>query len=230
MEFRIESDFEVDLKRIDEGHQPRQQLLVDGMVVVGFEGGAIGELHYASKLVSLRSRRDVVADESFDEAGDLTLKSPDLPDDVLFLQLKQARRSVVARYVHGDSARHAHQGQRVVEYQQALQTVSDPLLGWTTIDGLSYYVRQFRDMKGAIPIDDITPGALNDYARILGQLLAKGHARTSGASMIAGYVGSSTRLDTAIKQFARAYADQVEADYDALVRAVSRGVLPIETT
>ena len=151
------------------------------------------------------------------------------PEDVLFLQLKQARRSVVARYVHGESARHAHQGQRVVEYQQALQTVSDPLLGWTTIDGLSYYVRQFRDMKGSIPIDDIKPGALTDYARILGQLLAKGHARTSGASMIAGYVGSSTRLDTAMKRFARAYADQVEADYEALVRAVSRGVLPSET-
>ena len=151
------------------------------------------------------------------------------PDDVVFLQLKQARRSVVARYVHGESARHAHQGQRVVEYQQALQTVSDPLLGWTTIDGLSYYVRQFRDMKGTIPIDDIAPGALKDYARVLGQLLAKGHARTSGASMIAGYVGSSTRLDSAMKRFARAYADQVEADYDALVRAVSRGVLPIET-
>ena len=55
------------------------------------------------------------------------------PDDVLFLQLKQARRSVLAPYVHGDSAWHAHQGQRVVEYQQALQTVSDPLLGWTTV-------------------------------------------------------------------------------------------------
>ena len=53
------------------------------------------------------------------------------PDDVVFLQLKEARRSVVARYVHGDSPRHEHQGQRVVEYQQALQTVSDPFLGWT---------------------------------------------------------------------------------------------------
>ena len=83
-------------------------------------------------------------------------------------------------------------------------------------------------MKGTIPIDDIKPDALKDYARILGQLLAKGHARTSGASMIAGYVGSSTRLDTAMKNFARAYADQVEADYDALRRAVSRGVLPVE--
>ncbi len=87
MEFRIESDFEVDLKRIDEGHQPSQQLLVDGMVVVGFEDGAVGELHHASKLVTLRAGRDVLADEGFDEAGNLTLKGPDLANDVLFLLL-----------------------------------------------------------------------------------------------------------------------------------------------
>jgi uncharacterized protein (DUF2252 family) len=77
------------------------------------------------------------------------------PDDVVFLQLKQARRSVLARHVHGGSAWHAHQGQRVVEYQQALQTVSDPLLGWTTVSGHQYYVRQFRNMKGSIALDSI---------------------------------------------------------------------------
>jgi uncharacterized protein (DUF2252 family) len=149
-------------------------------------------------------------------------------DDVIFLQLKQARRSVLARYVHGDSAWHAHQGQRVVEYQQALQTVSDPLLGWTTIDGLQYYVRQFRDMKGSIAIDVIDAPALTDYAGIVGHLLAKGHARTSGASMIAGYVGSSDKLDKAMCRFARAYADQTEADHQALVKAAARGILPVD--
>jgi uncharacterized protein (DUF2252 family) len=147
------------------------------------------------------------------------------PDDVLFLQLKQARRSVLARHVHGDTALHAHQGQRVVEYQQALQSVSDPLLGWTTIEGLTYFVRQFRDMKGTIALDAITPAALTDYARIVGHLLAKAHARTSGASMIAGYVGGSDKLDRALARFARAYADQTEADHAALVRAVTNGVL-----
>ena len=151
------------------------------------------------------------------------------PDDVLFLQLKQARRSVLARYVHGDAAWHAHQGQRVVEYQQALQTVSDPLLGWTTIDGQQYFVRQFRDMKGSIALDAINAAALTDYAGILGHLLGKGHARTSGASMIAGYVGSSDKLDRALCRFAQAYADQTEADHQALARAVARGVLPAET-
>jgi len=148
------------------------------------------------------------------------------PDDVLFLQLKEARRSVVAPYVHGDVPRHAHQGQRIVEYQQAVQTVSDPLLGWTTIENRPYLVRQFRDMKGTVPFDTLKTGGLTDYARIVGHLLAKGHARTSGASMIAGYVGSSRRLDEAIRQFARDYADQIEADHQALVRAVARGRLP----
>ncbi|SRR6266540_1764264 len=150
------------------------------------------------------------------------------PDDVIFLQLKQARRSVVARLVHGESAWHAHQGQRVVEYQQALQTVSDPLLGWTTVDGRQYYVRQFRDMKGAISVDGIDASALADYAGVCGHLLAKGHARTSGASMIAGYVGGSGKLDVALARFARAYADQTERDHQALVDAVARGVLPAE--
>jgi uncharacterized protein (DUF2252 family) len=149
-------------------------------------------------------------------------------DDVIFLQLKQARRSVLARYVHGESAWHAHQGQRVVEYQQALQTVSDPLLGWTTMDGRQYYVRQFRNMKGTIPIDAMDAAALTDYAAVVGQLLAKGHARTSGASMISGYMGRSDRVDTALSAFARRYADQTEADHAALIVAVDRGLLPVE--
>ena len=148
-------------------------------------------------------------------------------DDVVFLQLKQARRSVLARYVHGESAWHAHQGQRVVEYQQALQTVSDPLLGWTTMDGRQYYVRQFRNMKGTIPIDAMDAAALTDYAGVVGQLLAKGHARTSGASMISGYMGRSDRVDLALCTFARRYADQTEADHAAMVAAVDRGMLPV---
>ncbi|HEY9265228.1 MAG TPA: DUF2252 family protein, partial [Mycobacterium sp.] len=150
------------------------------------------------------------------------------PEDVVFLQLKQARRSVLARYVHGESAWHAHQGQRVVEYQQALQTVSDPLLGWTTVNGLQYYVRQFRNMKGTIPLDAMDPKALVDYTGVVGQLLAKGHARTSGASMIAGYMGRSEKVDDALCVFARRYADQTEADHAALVAAVDNGRLPVE--
>ena len=148
------------------------------------------------------------------------------PDDVIFLQLKQARRSVIAPYVHGESAWHQHQGQRVVEYQQALQTVSDPLLGWTTVGDRQFYVRQFRNMKGTIAVDALDSEALVSYAGICGRLLAKGHARTSGASMIAGYVGGSDKLDVALARFARLYADQTERDHAALVAAVADGRLP----
>ncbi|GAA2181446.1 DUF2252 domain-containing protein [Brooklawnia cerclae] len=171
------------------------------------------------------------------------------PDDVLFLQLKEARRSVLARHVHGDRARHAHQGQRVVEYQQALQTVSDPLLGWADLPGLetpttmrpfpgqtrSYhvpdvqvYVRQFRNMKGAVALDGLDSGALADYAGVLGLLLAKSHARTSGASRISGYLGRSDAAATALVRFAQAYADQTEADHAALRAAVADGRLSLD--
>ncbi|WP_234986672.1 DUF2252 domain-containing protein [Demequina sp. NBRC 110055] len=143
--------------------------------------------------------------------------------DVIFLQLKQARRSVIAEHVHGKDAWHRHQGQRVVEYQQALQTVSDPLLGWTTVDGRQFYVRQFRNMKGSVSLDRISAKALANYAGIAGRLLAKGHARTSGASMIAGYLGKGSNVDEAMAAFARAYADQTEADHEALLKAVKSG-------
>jgi hypothetical protein len=136
---------------------------------------------------------------------------------------------VVARHAHGDAAWHRHQGQRVVEYQQALQTVSDPLLGWATVGDTQFYVRQFRDMKGAIVVEGIDAVALADYAGICGYLLAKSHARTSGASMIAGYIGSGGKLAEALCRFARAYADQVESDHTELVTAVRRGILPAES-
>ncbi|MGI5951784.1 MAG: DUF2252 family protein, partial [Brooklawnia sp.] len=177
----------------------------------------------------------------------LALLEGSSPDDVLFLQLKQARRSVIAPFVHGETPRHAHQGQRVVEYQQALQTASDPLLGWATLPvtsdpstatqlgpgsmmpgspAIQVYVRQYRNMKGAVVIDGLDASALSDYARVLGLLLAKSHARTSGASRISGYLGGSDAAVEAFVRFARAYADQTEADHAALCAAVRAGRLP----
>ena len=149
-------------------------------------------------------------------------------DDVLFLQLKQAQRSVVAPYVHGEKVWHRHQGQRVVEYQQQLQTVSDPLLGWTTVGEHQYYVRQWRNMKGGVPLDAMSSEALVDYAGITGHLLAKGHARTSGASSISGYLGKSDAVPNAFCKWAKACADQNEKDHARLAAAVKSGKLPYE--
>ena len=154
---------------------------------------------------------------------------------------------MLARFVHGEHALHDHQGHRVVEYQQALQTVSDPLLGWTSItlpegaellglDGqvstepvtMDFYVRQFRNMKGGVPLDSMSPSALVDYSGVTGHLLAKGHARTSGASIISGYLGKRESAVDAFVAWARGYADQTEADHAALVAAIASGRLPSE--
>ena len=148
--------------------------------------------------------------------------------DMLFLQLKQSRRSCVAPFVHGETAWHAHQGQRVVEYQLTLQTVSDPLLGWTTVDKRDYYIRQFRDMKGAVTVEGMDGSALMDYGRICGALLAKGHARSTDATVLSGYLGKGDVADRAFARFAKAYADQTEADHKGLQQAVKSGRLPAE--
>ena len=46
--------------------------------------------------------------------------------------------------------------------------------------------------------------------------------------MIAGYVGGADLLDRAMCRFAQAYADETEANHQALRKAVARGVLPME--
>ena len=91
MPFQLKSEFEVDLEWIDKRHQPGKQLLVDGMAVVGVEGCPVSELHHATKLVSLRTRRDIRSDEGFDEAGDLALQSAYLLNDMLLPIVGDAR-------------------------------------------------------------------------------------------------------------------------------------------
>jgi fructose-1,6-bisphosphatase len=91
-----------------------------------------------------------------------------------------------------------------------------------------YYVRQFRDMKGAVMVDGMDGSSLMDYARICGALLAKGHARSTGATVLSGYLGKGDAADRAFARFARAYADQTEADHEALGKAVKSGRLPAE--
>jgi len=89
-------------------------------------------------------------------------------------------------------------------------------------------VRQYRNMKGGVPLDSMTPKALVEYSGIVGNLLAKGHARTSGASIISGYLGKRDSAAGAFAAWARAYADQTEKDHATLQAAVKAGKLPYE--
>ena len=104
-----------------------------------------------------------------------------------------------------------------------MQTVADPFLGYTTIDGRHFLVRQLCDHKASIDLTNLKGTGLREYALVCGELLAKGHARSGDAGVIAGYCGNSTKLDNAVAKFAKAYADQTESDFEQFKKAIAKG-------
>jgi len=147
-------------------------------------------------------------------------------DDPLFLQVKEARRSVLES-PHGKS-RYAHQGLRVVEGQRVMQAASDIFLGWTRSGSHDYYVRQFRDMKVSAEIETFQPGTLVGYAGLCGWTLARAHAKAGDAAMIAGYLGSNDLFEQALASYSEAYADQAERDFETFQKALRYGRLSTE--
>jgi hypothetical protein len=142
----------------------------------------------------------------------------------LLLQLKEARRSVLAPYA-GKSV-FENQGQRVVTGQRLMQSASDIFLGWARGGwGREFFVRQLRDMKLSFPVEGVCPLYLRRYAEVCGLTLARAHAKSGDAATISGYLGKSDSFDQAIGEFALAYADQNERDHAALVAAVKAGRL-----
>ncbi len=137
--------------------------------------------------------------------------------DPLFLQIKEEAASVYAAYLP-DAHPVRHNGQRTVQGQRAMQVQSDPFLGWTQIDGRDFLVRQLNDHKGSIELEDLAGSGLSAFAEICGELLARGHARSGDAQVIAGYIGAGSGFATAIAGFGALYADQTEKDWQALRR------------
>jgi uncharacterized protein (DUF2252 family) len=147
-------------------------------------------------------------------------------DDVLFLQVKEARASVLEPYA-GQSS-YTNHGQRVVMGQRLMLSSSDIFLGWTEANnGKHFYIRQLRDMKLKPLVELFTPAVMNQYAEYCGWALAASHARSGDAAKIAGYLGKKEDFDSAIADFSERYADQNELDYKALVQAVQKGRLEV---
>jgi uncharacterized protein (DUF2252 family) len=144
--------------------------------------------------------------------------------DPLFLQIKEEPPSAYAQYLK-DAAPPAHQGQRVVEGQRALQVASDLLLGWCTIDRRDYLVRQLSDHKSSVEPEELLGERLAEYSRVCAELLAKGHARSGHPTAISAYVGGSDKAQKALLRFAVSYADQVESDYATFCKVLRQGRL-----
>jgi uncharacterized protein (DUF2252 family) len=144
------------------------------------------------------------------------------PEDPLFIQIKEEPPSCYTPYLPGVLP-FPQQGRRVVEGHQRMQTVCDPFLGWTSIDGRDFLVRQLADHKASVEPTDLKGDALKEYGLVCGEILAKGHARTGDAVEINGYCGTADKLDKAIAQFAFAYTEQTARDREALVKAIKVG-------
>ncbi|MEV1018771.1 DUF2252 domain-containing protein [Streptomyces sp. NPDC050264] len=147
------------------------------------------------------------------------------PDDPLFLQIKEATRSVIEEHIpyHGP---YLHPGHRIVSGQRLLQAAGDIFLGWMTgPQGRAFYWRQLRDMKGSADIAVMPPDELLAYARLCGTALSRAHARSGDRIAIAAYLGGADTFDRATAAFALRYADQTIRDHAVLRRAISDGVL-----
>ncbi|HUK73685.1 MAG TPA: DUF2252 domain-containing protein [Streptosporangiaceae bacterium] len=147
-------------------------------------------------------------------------------DEPLFLQAKEAQPSVLAGYC--GRSEYDNQGERVVAGQHLMQAQSDIFLGWTRTTGADkverdFYVRQLRDWKFSVPIEQMVPAGMTVYARLCGWTLARAHARSGDRIALAAYLGGSDKFDQAIADFAETYADQNERDYTALQDAVKEG-------
>jgi uncharacterized protein (DUF2252 family) len=146
--------------------------------------------------------------------------------DPLFLQVKEAQRSVLEPYTAPSAF--ANQGERVVQGQRSMQAASDLLLGWVRARGADgerrdYYVRQLWDWKGSARVESMDPRGLTAYAEICGLTLAHAHARGGDRIAIGAYLGNGDVFDRALAEFAEAYADQNERDYASLRKAADEG-------
>ncbi|HEY1785060.1 MAG TPA: DUF2252 family protein [Pirellulales bacterium] len=145
-------------------------------------------------------------------------------DDPLFLQVKEARQSVLEPYA-GKSI-YSHAGERVVVGQRLIQAASDLFLGWTHGHaGRHFYIRQTRDVKVRPAVEIYGPKSLALYGEACGWVLARAHARSGDPAQLAAYLGTSDRFNQAIADFAESYADQNERDYQAFVAAIRAGRL-----
>ncbi|MEO5315169.1 DUF2252 domain-containing protein [Pseudarthrobacter sp. CC12] len=144
-------------------------------------------------------------------------------DEALILQAKQAVRSAVNDALGRAPA--SHEGQRIVHGARLVQAETDPLLGWTTIGGRPFIIRQFRNRKGEIDPAGLNRDHLDDYGRLAGALLARAHSRSIDPRLLAGYCADGEPMDTAFTTYAVGYADQTEADHSELVKAVRAGTM-----
>ena len=150
-------------------------------------------------------------------------------DDVLVLQIKEARKSVLEPFA--GASRYTHHGQRIVQGQRLMQAASDIFLGWVT--GIRkpfrhFFIRQLRDVKISANSALWSKRDFKVMAKAMGQILARAHARSGYPAVLNGYLGKSDEFETAIAAYALEYATQTSRDHMVFQKACKSGRLPVQ--
>jgi uncharacterized protein (DUF2252 family) len=166
-------------------------------------------------------------------------------DNDVVLSMKQANVPAVSRFVDRSAVEEYfdHEAHRTVVSQRALQSHTDPLLGWTTMDGVGYVVSEVSPYE-----IDLDWGELNEPAQMasvveqLGRATAKVHCASdedSDQSLVDFQVetavadsldGRRKQFVATVTDFAVEYAVQVRGDHALFVDAFRAGRIGIAAT
>lgn len=167
-----------------------------------------------------------------------------LDNDVL-LSMKQANVPAVSRFTdHQEVERYFdHEGHRTVVSQRALQKHTDPLLGYTELDGVGYVVAEVSPYEVDLDWTNITePDDIAAVVDLLGRATAKIHCASdedSDEDLVDFQVESAIRrsLHRRRKEFTEwvtdfgvAYADRVREDHALFVDAFRAGRIGVSST
>ena len=166
-------------------------------------------------------------------------------DNDVVLSMKQANVPAVSRFV--DTADvdsyFDHEGHRTVVSQRALQAHTDPLLGWTDVDGTGYVVSEVSPYELDLSWADLTePDEIRQVVRLLGRATAKVHCASDSDSdqdlvdfqveeAVAASVGDRRdELVDWVVDFGKRYAERVRADHSLFVEAFRSGRIGVAAT
>src|SRR6478609_181136 len=155
-------------------------------------------------------------------------------DNDVVLSMKQANVPALSRFVDTAEidAYFEHEGQRTVVSQRALQVHTDPLLGYTTVDGVGYVVSEVSPYEVDLEWGDITePAEIAEVVDQLGRATAKIHCASDADSTqdlvdfqvedaIASCLdGRRQELTEHLVEFGISYAARVREDHTLFVEA-----------
>ena len=163
--------------------------------------------------------------------------SQSLDNDVV-LSMKQANVPAVSRFVDSSAVEKyfEHEGHRTVVSQRALQAHTDPLLGYTTIDGVGFVVAEISPYESDLDWGSLTePDEMADVVKALGQATAKVHCASDEDSdqdlvdfqteeaICTVLEGRRREFVADLTDFAIQYADTVRTDHALFVDAFREG-------